>query len=248
MHAYLRSHFGEGSIFLDEASIPSGVDFRLYIDEQLSSCDALLAVIGENWERACGAKGDRRLDDPDDWVRVGIESALARNIPVIPLLVDRAVLPEASDLPDKLKELVNRKAARVSGGSDFINDANQLIHRLDHLITDRVASISLGPTDVARILSGQIEAEDYLPTPDEVKRFVSDEEARVGIQMLPKARQDLVSELTLQTHHAGQEVLVRYTPSGVIVLAAGANVDRVWEHLTSEQKALVSFAYPSTMI
>jgi hypothetical protein len=103
-------------------------------------------------------------------------------------------------------------------------------------------------SEVTRILSGDIRPEDYLPVTEEIKEFVSKEEARVGVQMLPEARQNLHSELALQLNHRDQEVLVKHTPSGVIVLAAGSDVDRLWEQLTKEQKSLVTFAYPSTLI
>jgi hypothetical protein len=74
------------------------------------------------------------------------------------------------------------------------------------------------------------------------------EEARVGVQLLPEARQKLYSELALQFHHAGQELLVWHTPSGVIVLAAGDDVDPLFDQLTKEQKAIIPFAYPSPLI
>lgn len=135
MHDQLKLHFGEGAIFLDEESILPGLDFRDYIGEQLSDCDVLLAVIGEGWLKAADDKGRRRLNDPNDWVRIEIETALARDIPVIPLLVGKAVMAQAADLPGGLKELANRQAARVRGGADFRNDVEQLIQRLDRLIT-----------------------------------------------------------------------------------------------------------------
>jgi hypothetical protein len=102
--------------------------------------------------------------------------------------------------------------------------------------------------EVTRILSGQIRPEDYLPVTEDIKDFVSEHEARVGIQLLPEARQKLYSELALQTHHRDQEVLVKYTPYGVIALAAGIDVDPLWEQLTKEQKSLVTFACPSSLM
>jgi hypothetical protein len=44
--------------------------------------------------------GTRRLDDPDDFVRLELEAALARGIRVIPVLVDRAPLPRSDSLPE----------------------------------------------------------------------------------------------------------------------------------------------------
>jgi hypothetical protein len=102
--------------------------------------------------------------------------------------------------------------------------------------------------EVTRILSGDTRPEDYLPVTEEIKEFVNKEEARIGFQIHQEARQKLYSELALQVHHRDQEVLVKYTPSGVIVLAAGSDVDPLWEQLTKEQKTLVTSACPSSMM
>jgi hypothetical protein len=102
--------------------------------------------------------------------------------------------------------------------------------------------------EVTRILSGDIRPEDYLPVTEEIAKFVSEHEARIGFQIHPEARQKLYSELALQVHHRDQEVLVKYTPSGVIVFAAGSDVDPLWEQLTKEQKSLVTSACPSSMM
>ena len=106
----------------------------------------------------------------------------------------------------------------------------------------------LNVAEVTRILSSQIRPEDYLPVPEEIVKFVSMEEVRVGVQLLPEARQKLYSELALQFHHTGQELLVWHTPSGGIVLAAGDDVDPLFDQLTKEQKAIIPFAYPSPLM
>src|SRR5436305_2110625 len=82
----LQAHFGPRSIFMDVDSIPLGVDFRQHLNEAVSQCDALIAIIGERWLEI-RLHGLRRLDDPSDFVRIEIEAALTRNIPVIPILL-----------------------------------------------------------------------------------------------------------------------------------------------------------------
>jgi TIR domain-containing protein len=79
----LQQHFGENSVFFDVDTIPLGVDFRESIGNAVGQCDVLLAIIGDQWVRAVDKRGNRRLDDPSDFVRIEIESALKRNIPVI---------------------------------------------------------------------------------------------------------------------------------------------------------------------
>jgi hypothetical protein len=56
-------------------------------------CQVLLAVIGPTWLTVTDERGRRRLDDPDDIVRLEIEAALAREVRVIPILVEGAVMP-----------------------------------------------------------------------------------------------------------------------------------------------------------
>jgi formylglycine-generating enzyme required for sulfatase activity len=134
----LKSRFGPEAVFLDIDGIPLGVDFRRYLADEVNRCDVLLAVIGDLWLEATyldGPKlGTRRLDDPDDFVRIEIEAALARGIPVVPLLVGRSALPRASDLPDSLKELAYRNAAAVRSGPDFDGQVDRLIRGLEQLL------------------------------------------------------------------------------------------------------------------
>ena len=95
----LVGHFGEDSVFMDVAAIEVGRDFRKAIDESIATCGVLLAVIGKEWTDAKNEAGQRRLDDPFDFVRLETASALKRDIPVIPVLVHGAKMPRADQLP-----------------------------------------------------------------------------------------------------------------------------------------------------
>ena len=90
----LVSVLGIGNVMFDLDTIPFGVDFRTYLDKMVSDCEYMLVIIGPNWLTAADAQG-RRLDHADDWVRIEIESALKRGIPVAPVLIDGAQLPGA---------------------------------------------------------------------------------------------------------------------------------------------------------
>ena len=94
----LEARFGEEQIFKDVDSIEPGEDFVERITTAVASCDVLLALIGEEWLTIAN-EGGRRLDDPKDFVRVEIEAALARDVRVVPVLVDDAVMPKADELP-----------------------------------------------------------------------------------------------------------------------------------------------------
>jgi hypothetical protein len=110
----LCDRFGEDFLFMDVGSIDSGVDFTESVLEAVSGCDVLVVLIGRDWLRITDAKRRRRIDNPDDWVRVEIETALQRDIPVIPVLVDGAVLPEANVLAPSLQPLCRRQALQLS--------------------------------------------------------------------------------------------------------------------------------------
>ena len=69
----LCAHFGLDSVFFDVDSVPPGVDFPEYIELVLSHCDVFLAVIGPDW--AGQINTGRRIDNPEDWVRIEIEAA-----------------------------------------------------------------------------------------------------------------------------------------------------------------------------
>ncbi len=120
----LVQEFGRESIFKDVDSIPMGVDFRKFLADSVTQCNVFLAIIGRHW--LVTEDGRRRLDDSTDWVRIEIESALARNIPVVPITVSGASLPPASELPASLQDLVYRNSMAVRSDPDFHHDMQRL--------------------------------------------------------------------------------------------------------------------------
>lgn len=110
----LKMRLGQDArVFMDVDGIPPGEDFARYIDEAVGKCDAVVALIGRHWSDATNAAGHRRLEEPDDFVRLEISAALQRGIRVVPLLVDGASLPASADLPNDLEPLLDRQAIRV---------------------------------------------------------------------------------------------------------------------------------------
>ena len=106
----IRVEFGEGNVFRDLDSISFGTDFRETIDKVLSNASVLLAVIGPDWVDARDARGNRRLDNPFDFVRVEIARALVRKVRVIPVLVGGASMPTLEEVPEELRPLLPRQA------------------------------------------------------------------------------------------------------------------------------------------
>ena len=101
-------------VFMDIDSIPPGVNFRKTLKNWVDQCDVLLALIGPGWIDATDPKTKRRrLENQSDFVRIEVGQALARDIPVVPVLLDGAAMPDVELLPDDLKELVDRQAEFV---------------------------------------------------------------------------------------------------------------------------------------
>jgi hypothetical protein len=99
---------------MDVAAIEPGKDFRKAIDQSVASCSVLLAMIGQEWLETKDATGRRRLEDPQDFVRLELASALGRDIPVVPVLVRGAKMPLVERLPDDLKDLAFRNAVELT--------------------------------------------------------------------------------------------------------------------------------------
>jgi hypothetical protein len=129
----LKEAFGRDKIFKDIGSIPPGVDFRQYIELQLKGCKVMLVIIGPQWATISDDNGLHRLDNPYDFVRLEVETALMRQeIPVIPVLIPDAKtqLPSDSDLPEPLRSLRNRNSRYVRNDPDFDGDMVRLISEL----------------------------------------------------------------------------------------------------------------------
>jgi hypothetical protein len=120
---------GAGRVFKDVDTIEPGDDFAEVITGAVQACAVLLAVIGGRWLTAAGPDG-RRLDDPDDFVRLEIEAALARGVRVIPVLVDGTTMPRPVQLPASLAPLARRQAIELSH-SRFSADLTGLLKLLD---------------------------------------------------------------------------------------------------------------------
>lgn len=129
VHDHLQREFGSNLLFMDVDSIPLGVNFNKVLVEEVAKCDVLLAVIGPDWLDARDEKGHRRLDNPDDFVRIEIGTALKRGIPVIPILLQGTRVPKADQLPNDLKELALRNGLDVRHAS-FSEDMERLIRGL----------------------------------------------------------------------------------------------------------------------
>ena len=129
----LVARFGDDQVFMDVDTIALGVDFTEVIAQAVSNCTVLLAVIGPGWLTATDDEGQRRLEDPDDIVRVEIQAALERDIRVIPILVEGAVMPRRQQLPEELAGLALRNAHSLRHES-FRPDADRLLAAIEPIL------------------------------------------------------------------------------------------------------------------
>src|SRR5664279_1194063 len=130
----LLAEFGKAQVFKDVDSIPLGQDFRGHLNSIVSECGVMLAIIGPRWTDASNKAGQRRLEDPDDFVRIELEAALTRDIPVVPVLVAHAPIPLASELPASLASMAFRQSIEVRPDPDFHNDATRLVSALQVIL------------------------------------------------------------------------------------------------------------------
>ena len=138
----LAQEFGADRVFMDIDSMPAGVDFHDHLQAILANCGALLVVIGKSW-RAQRKGQPSRIMDPDDWVRIEVETALQREIPVIPLLIDGAVMPNRDQLPESLWPLLRRNALPIDSGRDFHAQLSRLTRDLRLQLDPKAAQSGL---------------------------------------------------------------------------------------------------------
>jgi hypothetical protein len=129
LHDQLAAEFGREQIAMDVDSFPLGINFVTALREEVGKCDVLLAVIGPNWLNARDEAGSRRLDNLNDFVRTEIATALQRDIPVIPILLDGVKPPQPHQLPPDIQELSLRNALHVRHTS-FSSDVGKLVRAL----------------------------------------------------------------------------------------------------------------------
>jgi TIR domain len=153
----LAARFGDDQVFMDVDTIALGVDFAEVISQAVSTCEVLLAVIGPRWLTVTDEDGRRRLDDPDDFVRLEIAAALERDIRVIPILVEGAVMPRRQQLPEALAGLARRNALSLRHES-FGSDADRLLTAIEPIL--RSAAPPARPPKTGREVTGTAEPRD----------------------------------------------------------------------------------------
>lgn len=132
----LVAHYGTDTVFRDIDNIPPGIDYRKYINECLNRTDILLAIIGPDWAGKT-PDGRTRIAEPTDLVRIEVEVALQKDIPVVPVLVANATMPQPNELPEALHDFAYRNAVKVDALEDFDDHVRRLTRNLDRLLKSK---------------------------------------------------------------------------------------------------------------
>ena len=129
----LQMHFGADQVFHDIESIEAGSDFAATIESKIAGSSVVLVMIGRHWAEATGHDGQARLFDPGDYVRQEIATALRRGIPVIPVLVEGAAMPQASALPNAIAGFSTRQAHEISE-QRWQYDSDLLVKQIERFV------------------------------------------------------------------------------------------------------------------
>lgn len=213
---HLEREFGRSKVFMDIDSIELGVDFVEALKTTLARCDAQIVMIGPGWLQAKDDNGRRRLDNPKDYVRLEILTALERGIRLIPVLVAGASMPAERELPRRLAKLSTRNALDLSD-KGFLRDVAKLIETLDPIVHPRAKPSSASTTKKA---SRPPQATKTSPP-------------HGGSQPLPRPLREAFAQLPLRhqlalrwfADHSGQDVHWPesiHTPDGETLLATRA--------------------------
>jgi len=130
----LVGKYGPKQIYRDIDSTPAGVKYSTWIETRVAQCSVMIVLIGNAWLSAKDRNGQRRLDLPKDWVRQEIETALRRDIPIIPVRVQGAPMPSEDELPPSIADLTGFQSAEIADSRwDF--DIDQLVQAIENLVT-----------------------------------------------------------------------------------------------------------------
>ncbi|MBK8031242.1 MAG: TIR domain-containing protein [Chloroflexi bacterium] len=180
----LVAQYGRKRVFMDVSSLCPGVDFIEEIEKSVNGCNIFIAVIGPQWLSITDSQGIRRLDSSEDYVRLEISMALKSQIPVIPVLVAKAIMPRSEDLPEALIAFARKHALEVSDDR-FAYDVGRLLSAINDLRKNDSNATKIPVVILVQSKGRKFKAE--LPIHIELRRLISPLINRLG---LPAESQD----------------------------------------------------------
>lgn len=163
---HIALSFGSRVPFKDvESGIPIGVNFVEHIKKKIAECGVFLALIGPKWLENASKRS--RLDDPNDIVRLELEAAYRAKVKVVPLLMNGARMPHASDLPESLRWLVHLQAAQLRRDPDFAGDVDFLLRQVAPFLKTATQSVSGSPGEAWRLVANSLVSQRYQEFIDE---------------------------------------------------------------------------------
>jgi serine/threonine protein kinase len=130
----LKMHFGSKAVFSDLEQVPLGANVKKHYKQALQQEVIALVLVGNHWMSVADPGRQRRIDRPNDPLRMGLEAALEAGIPIIPLFVEGAEFPPVDDVPDSLRDILHHKGAIIRPEPEFHDDLSRLIEQLDPLL------------------------------------------------------------------------------------------------------------------
>ena len=152
IYPVLVQAFGKDNVFKDVDNITLSRNFRAAIERAVINSDVVLILIGRQWVSITDDSGRKRLDNPDDFVRLEAEMALRHDKMVIPVTVDGARMPATTELPSTLQDVPVLNGANVRGDPDFEHDMGRLIRNIQELTGSVPASAPPPPVPTSRTI------------------------------------------------------------------------------------------------
>jgi sugar lactone lactonase YvrE len=218
LYERLAAHFSRDQVFRDVDSIELGDEFAETIANAVGSCDVLLALIGDQWLTITDEAGNRRLDDPNDFVRLEIEAALERGVRVIPILVGNVRMPRIEQMPASLAGLARRQALQLSPNR-FESDTGRLLGILNRTLARARARREAEEQAAREADSASVLARHPAPAAQPAKSPLAPKELRLF-------------------QHPELVVTVAFSPDGRLLATAGASKSAwLWEVASGQQRA-----------
>ncbi len=142
----LRRHFGNEHVFRDKEDIGGGVSWKQHVLDEIDEHSAMLVLMGKDWAKAADSQGKRRLDNPNDPIRIELTDGLKHRAAVIPVLLADAQMPSAADLPPELEAIAELNAVRLRDG-DWQHDLDRICKTLERAGFKPAARMSPAPDE-----------------------------------------------------------------------------------------------------